>query len=218
MILYSYFRSSAAFRVRIALNLKQLNYTLKEVHLVNHGGEQHSDTYRQLNPQQLVPTLVDGEIVLQQSLAIIEYLDEVYPQAALLPESPAQKAEVRAIAQMVACDIHPLNNLRVLQYLQSHYADAKDNKQAWYEHWIAEGFAAMEALLKKHQSGPYCFGEQVSLADICLIPQMYNAYRFNCDLKPYPTLTRIYHACLKLSSFKKAHPDDQMAVGKALLD
>ncbi|QIR14880.1 maleylacetoacetate isomerase [Shewanella aestuarii] len=212
MKLYGYWRSSAAYRVRIALNLKQLPAEQVSVHLVNNGGEQHSDAFHQLNPQHLVPALVDSEdgaeFSLTQSLAIIEYLDEKYPQPSVLPEQIKDKAIVRAMAQSIACEIHPLDNLRVLQYLVKEMGVDENQKMAWYHHWIHLGFSALESQLVQY-SGRYCFGDNVTLADICLIPQIYNAKRFNVALDKYPNISRIWDNCHQLSAFINAAPEQQ---------
>jgi len=208
MKLYGYWRSSAAYRVRIALNLKQLGFDNLPVHLVKNGGEQHSDSYKALNPAQLVPTLVDGELSLNQSLAIIDYLDEMYPEPALLPQDPAAKAKVRALALDIACDIHPLNNLRVLQYLTGPLALTEQQKLAWITHWLNIGFIGLERRLSE-TAGHYCFGDTVTLADICLVPQVYNAQRFALDMTPYPTINAIYEHCQQLAAFALAAPEQQ---------
>lgn len=208
--LYTYWRSSAAYRVRIGLHLKGLAHDLLPVHLVRDGGQQHAPDYVALNPQHLVPTLRHGEQVLTQSLAILEYLDEVFPQAPLLPSSPQARARVRALAQLVACDIHPLNNLRVLQYLERTVEAQAMRREEWTRHWMREGFAALEALLAGHpDTGRYCHGDTPGLADCCLVPQLYNAHRFGVDLAPYPTLQRIEQACLALEAFDRARPERQ---------
>lgn len=208
MKLYGYWRSSAAYRVRIALNLKQLGFDNLPVHLVKNGGEQHSDSYKELNPAELVPTLLDGDFSLNQSLAIIDYLDETYPQPALLPDDVAARAKVRALALDIACDIHPLNNLRVLQYLTGPLAVTEQQKQAWITHWLNIGFTALEQRLTQC-SGQYCFGDSVTLADICLVPQVYNAQRFALDMTPYPYISKIYHNCMQLAAFALAAPEQQ---------
>jgi maleylpyruvate isomerase len=208
--LHGYFRSSAAFRVRIALNLKNLPHELAFVHLTRAGGEQFLPQYTAMNPQQLVPTLQDGEHALTQSLAIIEYLDEKHPRPPLLPKDPAQRARVRAIALAIACDIHPLNNLRVLRYLTGTLKVSEEAKTAWYRHWIDAGLHALEAQLAHDPAtGVYCHGNQVSIADICLVPQLANARRFSIPLDAYPTLTRIEAACLALPAFDNAQPHKQ---------
>lgn len=208
--LYSYFRSSAAYRVRIALNLKGLPYDTVPVHLLKDGGEQRSAGYRERNPQGLVPFLDTGTGGFGQSLAILEYLDEICPQPALLPAELLLRAQVRAFAQHIACDIHPLNNLRVLQYLTGTLGISEDAKLSWIRHWIAEGFRALEVELGRHSvTGPFCFGEQPGLADVCLIPQWFNAERFQCDLAPYPKLAAVVQACSALPAFVAAHPAHQ---------
>lgn len=209
--LYSYWRSSAAYRVRIGLNLKGIEHEIIPVNMLKDGGEQHRDNYRLLNPQGLVPALVDGEIILSQSLAILEYLDEKYPQKSLLPGDAERRAHVRQFAQIIACDIHPLNNLRVLRYIKRDFDQDDESKDSWYQHWIKLGFDAFEAGLGKMQGkGPYCFGTEVTLADLCLVPQMYNAHRFNIALHPWPTLSAIEQACLELDAFKQAIPENQV--------
>ena len=210
LCLYSYWRSSAAYRVRIGLNLKGLPYELVPVHLLRDGGEQHSDAYRQANPQQLVPVLQHGQRMLRQSMAILEYLDEMWPESPLLPATARDRQRVRALAQLVACDIHPLNNLRVLQYFERDWGVPQAERDVWVRHWIAEGFTAFEALLQDHPStGAFCDGDLPTLADCCLIPQMYNARRFGMDLTAYPTLVRIEQACLEMPAFDNARPEKQ---------
>jgi maleylacetoacetate isomerase len=208
--LYSYFRSSAAYRVRIALNLKGLPYETVPVHLTRGGGEQLAPGYRKLNPQALVPVLQDGGRVLTQSLAIIEYLDEIHPQTPLLPRDPAARARVRALALAVACDIHPLNNLRVLNYLTGPMGLTDEARQTWYRHWIAEGLSALEATLAgDRDTGRFCHGDAPGLADCCLVPQLANAHRFKCDVSPYPTLLGIEKSCQALAAFQRAAPEQQ---------
>ena len=210
LTLYSYWRSSAAYRVRIGLNLKGLAYETRPVHLVRDGGEQHADDYRSLNPQALVPMLVDGERRITQSLAILEYLDETFPKPALLPADTRGRARVRSLAMLVACDIHPLNNLRVLQYLKRENGLEQPAIDAWMLHWMREGFAAMEAMLADAPgTGTFCLGETPTIADCCLVPQLYNARRFALDLSPYPTLVRIEADCLALPAFDAARPESQ---------
>jgi maleylacetoacetate isomerase len=205
--LYDYFRSSAAFRVRIALHLKNLSFEVVPIHLVNNGGEQHSDEYRAINPQELVPALQVDNHIITQSLAIIEYLEETYPEPALLPKDPVLKAQARQFALTIAADIHPLNNLRVLQYLTNTLKISEEQKNRWYQHWIAQGFTALETCLHTNKTAKdFCFGDKPTLADICLVPQMYNAQRFNCDVTPYPTLLRIFANCEKLPAVIKARP------------
>lgn len=210
MKLHTYFRSSAAFRVRIALNLKGLPFDAVPVHLLRDGGEQHRDTYRALNPLCVVPVLQDGPLVLTQSLAIIEYLEETHPQPALLPATPAERARVRAIALAIACDIHPVNNLRVLQYLKGPLGHAQDEVDAWYRHWVQLGLSAVEQLLADHpQTGRFCHGDTPGLADCCLLPQVFNARRYGCPLDAMPTLQRIAAACEALPTFVAALPANQ---------
>lgn len=212
MKLYGYWRSSAAYRVRIALNLKQLSAEHISVHLVNNGGEQHSASFHQLNPQHLVPAFVDsgeqGELTLSQSLAIIEYLEDKYPDHHLLPSNIEDRAIVRSMAQAIACEIHPLDNLRVLQYLVNEMGVSEADKMRWYHHWIHVGFTALEVQLSQY-SGRFCFGDTPSLADICLIPQVYNAKRFNLELAAYPNIVRIWHECQQLRAFADAAPEQQ---------
>ncbi|WP_043969843.1 MULTISPECIES: maleylacetoacetate isomerase [Acinetobacter] len=206
MKLYSYFRSSAAYRVRIALNLKELPYETEAVHLVKN--EQQQASYRALNPSQLVPTLLDQDQALLQSLSILEYLEERYPAKALLPKDLIERAKVRAFAQTIACDIHPLNNLRVLKYLQKELAVSDVQKNSWYQHWILEGFHSLEMQLQ-HSNGQFCFGTQATFADCCLIPQVYNAKRFKIDLSAFPKIESIYQHCLTLPAFLNATPEQQ---------
>ena len=208
MIVYEYFRSSAAFRLRIALNLKGLNPDRRYIHLAN--GEQRKATYRSINPQGLVPFIVDGDFSLAQSLAIIEYLDETHPEPPLLPAGVMQRAWVRSVAQMIACDIHPLNNTRVLSYLTDELAISDTAKNKWYCHWIAEGFAALEKVLEgRKDPGTFCLGDTPTLADVCLIPQVANANRFKCALEAYPNILGIYQHAMKLSAFNDAQPSKQ---------
>ncbi|WP_313275267.1 maleylacetoacetate isomerase [Stenotrophomonas sp.] len=208
--LYSYWRSSAAYRVRIGLNLKGLPHQITPVHLVRDGGQQHTAAYAALNPQELVPTLRHGEHVLQQSMAILEYLDEVFPDPALLPDDAEGRARVRALAQLVACDIHPLNNLRVMQFFSDTWSVPQPERDDWTRHWIRVGFDAMERMLVESvDTGRFCHGDIPTLADCCLVPQMYNARRFKLDLEPYPTLVRIDAACLALPAFAAAKPESQ---------
>jgi maleylacetoacetate isomerase len=208
MNLYGYFRSSAAFRVRIALNLKKLDYETTAIHL--RRNDQTTPEYLGVNPQGLVPALEDGGRILIQSLAIIEYLDETYPDPPLLPKEAAGRARVRALADIVACDIHPINNLRVLRYLAHELGHDEAAIGNWYNHWIAAGFQALEALLAGDaRTGVFCHGDSPGLADIALVPQVVNAERYRLDLAPYPTISRIYQSCTKLEPFVAAHPNSQ---------
>ncbi|HEY0310088.1 MAG TPA: maleylacetoacetate isomerase [Luteimonas sp.] len=210
LCLFSYWRSSAAYRVRIGLNLKGLPYDIMPVHLLRDGGEQRKAEFREANPQMLVPVLQHGQRMLRQSLSILEYLDEMWPEHPLLPATARDRQRVRALAQVVACDIHPLNNLRVLQYFENEWGVPQAERETWARHWMAEGFAAFEALLHDHPStGAYCDGDVPTLADCCLVPQVYNARRFGLDLTPYPTLVRIEQACLELPEFQAARPEAQ---------
>lgn len=208
MTLYGYWRSSAAYRVRIALNLKQLNYQQRSVHLVNEGGEQHQASFKSLNPSELVPVLVDGELQLNQSLTIIDYLDEQYPGARLVPEMGMQRYLIRSLAQDIAIDIHPLNNLRVLQYLSGQFDLQAEHKDRWYKHWIEQGFASLETKLQGCR-GRYCVGDEVSLVDVCLVPQVYNAERFHVDLSSYPIIQEVTAALRALPAFQNAAPENQ---------
>jgi maleylacetoacetate isomerase len=215
--LYSYWRSSAAYRARIALNLKGLAYEIVPVHLVANGGEQHAREYHAINPQELIPTLVDGANTISQSLAIVEYLDEAYADAApLLPRDPEARARVRSLALAIACDIHPLNNSRVIQYLERELHVAEDARLRWTRHWIALTFAALEERLATDAAtGKFCHGDVPGMADTLLIPQIYNARRWSLDLAPYPTLLRIDAACAQHDAFVRAHPDNQPDAPKA---
>lgn len=208
--LYTYFRSSAAYRVRIALHLKGLPFESIPVHLLRQGGEQHQAAYVQRNPSQLVPTLVEGGLNLGQSLAIIEYLDETQREPPLLPADPAGRARVRALALTVACEIHPLNNLRVLNYLEHHLQLEAAARADWYRHWITLGFHTLEALLAGHpDTGRFCHGQQPTLADCCLVPQVANARRFETPLADFPHIRRIAANCLELDAFQHAAPAAQ---------
>lgn len=214
--LHSYWRSSAAYRVRIGLNLKDLPYDIVSVHLVREGGDQHRAEYAETNPQRLVPVLQHGQRMLRQSLAILEYLDEMWPEPALLPATARDRQRVRALAQLVACDIHPLNNLRVLQYFEHDWGVPQPEREVWIRHWITEGFAAFEALLQGNPStGEFCDGHAPTIADCCLVPQVYNARRFSIDMSPYPTIARIEAACLALPAFDAARPERQPDAPKA---
>ena len=208
--LYSYFRSSAAFRVRIALNLKGLKADMRFVHLLKDGGQQHSDAYRAINPQQLVPTLIMRGQAIAQSLAILEYLDELVPEPPLLPSGALARARVRQLAQTIACDIHPLNNLRVLRYLERQIGADAEKRMAWQRHWIAAGFSALETkLAREPATGRFCHGDAPGMADICLVPQMFNARRIQMELAAYPTLLRIEESAYSLPAFPDARPENQ---------
>ncbi len=205
--LYDYFRSSASYRVRIALNLKKLDYDIIPIHLLNDGGQQFSQSYQAINPHSLVPSLDDNGHIITQSLAIIEYLDERFPDTPLLPVDLLQRARVRAFALSIAADIHPLNNLRVTKYLASEFDISEEQKIKWFHHWMQTGLTALEKqLTTQSASGDFCFGNTPTLADICLIPQMFNAKRFNCDLSSCPNLRRIDENCQKLIAFSHARP------------
>lgn len=209
MILYDYCRSSTAYRVRIALNLKGLAYEQVPVNLVS--GEHREAEHLERNPQGLVPVLDDNDLLISQSLSICEYLDEAYPETdQLMPLDVAGRARVRSLSQIIGCDIHPVDNLRVLKYLVGEFDASEDQKLDWYRHWIYLGFDALEQRLANDpQTGEFCHGDVPSLADVCLVPQVFNAKRFNTDLSKYPTIARINDACLELSAFTKAHPNLQ---------
>jgi len=208
MKLYTYFRSSASYRVRIALALKGLAHEAEYVSLP--GGEHQADKFRAVNVQGLVPALEDGGRVFIQSLAILEYLEERHPKPPLLPASPADRAYVRAVSQIVACEMHPLNNLRTLKHIRKAYSLDEDAVNAWYRHWIADGFAMLEAYLSRERRfGKYCYGDMVTMADCCLVPQVFNAKRYACDLAPYPTIVRIFDECMKLEAFSSTEPAKQ---------
>jgi maleylpyruvate isomerase len=206
--LYSYFRSSAAYRVRIALALKGLDYEYLPIHLQK--GEQGAESYRMVNPLQLVPTFIDDDATLTQSMAIMEYIEEKYPQPPILPRSAEERARVRAIALTVACDIHPLNNLRVLRYLVHTLKVSEDAKNEWYRHWVQAGLAALESMLEDDPAtGRCCHGDTPTIADACLIPQLANARRMNVPLDAYATLLRIDEYCGGLEAFSRAAPERQ---------
>ncbi len=208
MKLYGYFRSSASYRVRIALSLKDIDYALQPVHL--RRNEQRASVFLERNPQGLVPALEDDGAVLTQSLAIIEYLEERFPKPPLLPPAAVDRAWVRAMAQIVACDIHPINNLRILQYLEKDLGLDEEARAAWARRWIEEGFAAMEAMLAgDSRTGAHCFGDRPTLADICLVPQVFNSRRVGLDLARYATLNRIYENCMRLPAFANQAPERQ---------
>ncbi len=212
MKLHNYFRSSTSFRVRIALALKRLPYDYVSHHL--RRGEQRTEAYLALNPQGLVPTLEledkGGRALLPQSLAIIEYLDEVHPAPPLLPADPRGRARVRGLAYAIACDLHPLNNLRVLQYLVGPLGQPPEVQGAWFRHWVAVEFAALEQrLAAEPETGQFCHGDRPGLADLCLVPQVINGRRFDCDMAPYPTIRRIFEACMEIPAFVAAAPQNQ---------
>ena len=204
MKLYSYFRSSAAYRVRIAMNLKAVDYDFAPVNLLQ--SEQQSDTYTSLNPEGLVPSLETGQGILSQSLAILEWLEEQYPLPPILPEDPWQRAQARSFAYAISCDIHPVNNLRILKYLQGEMGQRDENKNRWYQHWINTGFTALE---QKVGGSDYCCSNCPGIADICLIPQVFNALRFSVDMSLYPKLHSIYQRCNELNAFMDAAPENQ---------
>jgi len=209
--LYSYWRSSAAFRVRIALNLKGMDYEVIPVHLGKNGGEQMSASYETKNPNRLVPLFDDGKNSIHQSLAIIEYLDEIQAQPALLPSSPIDRAWVRSLAMDMAIDIHPISNLRVLRYLIKQLGASNEVKNAWYQHWIKLGLASVEKQLNADpRCGRFAFGDQPGIIDICLVPQLFNALSSKLDMSPYPTLMKILHECMKLPAFIDASWEKQM--------
>jgi maleylpyruvate isomerase len=209
MKLYTLFRSSAAYRVRIALNLKRLRYESVPKALVK--GEHRLPDYLSVNPQGLIPALETDGVVLSQSLAIIEYLNERHPEPPLLPETPLGRAHVRSIALAIACDIHPLNNLRVLNYLRSQFGQSEEGVNAWYRHWVTEGFRGLELQVARHSTnGNFCHGDAVSIADVCLVPQVFNARRFNVDLTSFPTITSISTHLESLPEFAAARPEVQL--------
>jgi len=210
MKLHTYYRSSASYRVRIALNLKGLGAEETYVHLSKNGGEQFGAAFDALNPQHLLPVLEDDGLVLPQSLAIIEYLDETRPALPLLPPDARGRARVRALAQAIACDIHPINNLRVLKYLGEELGVTPERKDAWYRHWVALGLEALERqLAASPDTGLFCHGDTPTMADCCLVPQLYNARRFECDLAPYPTIVAIGERCEAMAAFRNARPEEQ---------
>jgi maleylacetoacetate isomerase len=208
--LYNYFRSSASFRVRIALGLKGLPYEYVAVHLTKEGGQQFAVAFRALNPDSLIPVLDEDGHVLTQSLAIIEYLDEMHPAPALLPRAPLERAYVRACALGIACEIHPLNNLRVLRYLVRELGASEEAKNAWYRHWVEDGLASLEArVVAEGLAGRHVLGDRVTLADVVLVPQIFNARRFDCRLDHVPTLMGIFDRCMELAPFVDAQPSRQ---------
>jgi maleylpyruvate isomerase len=210
--LYNYFRSSASFRVRIALEVKGLSYDYAPVHLLK--GEQLAPDFVKLNPDALVPVLCDGTDVLNQSLAIVEYLEETHPEPSLLPGSPSNRAHIRAIALAIACEVHPLNNPRVLKYLKNTFNVEEEARNAWYRHWVRLGFAALEARLAASPlTATYCVGNTPTLADVCLVPQVFNGKRFDVAVEDYPTLARIFEHCMTQEAFQRAAPAAQPDAG-----
>ena len=207
MKLYSYFRSSAAFRVRIALNLKGLAFEPQFVHLAR--GEHRQPEYGALNPQGLVPALEDGGKLLTQSLAIIEYLEEKHPSPPLLPNDLLGRARVRSIALLIACEIHPLNNLRTLRYLVNELGHSEQDRDRWYQHWIHDGMGKLEGDLVRDRRGRFCHGDEPTIADCCLVPQVFNARRYKCDLSHAPTVLEVFEECMKLDAFQRAQPSRQ---------
>lgn len=210
MKLYTYFRSSAAYRVRIALNLKGLAYHAIPVHLLRDGGEQLQEQYIKMNPSGLVPTFQDDYITLTQSMAILEYLEDEYPQVPLLPKDAAGRARVRELAQIIACDIHPVNNLRVLRYLVNDLGLSEEAKMQWYRHWLVGGLEVLEKHIARDPSaGPLCHGYLPTIADCCLVPQVFNAQRHGIDISAYPNIARVNAACVEMPAFVAAHPSNQ---------
>lgn len=210
MKLHTYYRSSASYRVRIALNLKGIAFEAAYIHLSKNGGEQFGAAFSSLNPQNLLPVLEDGANTLTQSLAIIEYLDEVFPATPLMPATPVGRARVRELSLAIACDIHPLNNLRVLKYLSGTLGASVEQKNTWYRHWVNVGLTALEKRLAQDPAtGRFCHDDQPSVIDCCLVPQIYNAKRFDCDLSVFPTIMRIVDSCEALEAFQLAYPDRQ---------
>jgi len=210
MELYDYFRSSASYRVRIGLNLKGIAPERHFIHLTRDGGEQFGKDFSRLNPQQLVPVLVDDGNAINQSLAILEYLDETHPEPPFLPATPVERARVRSLALIVACDIHPIDNLRVLFYLRDALGQEEEARNLWYRHWVAKGLEALEAVLAgSDATGTFCHGDTPGLADICLVPQIFNAKRFDCPLDGYPTVMRIFDTCMAHPAFDAAQPAKQ---------
>jgi len=210
MKLYTFFRSSASYRVRIALNLKGLSYERAPIHLRRGGGEQLSAAYKAINPQALVPALEENGRVLTQSLAIVEYLEETHPEPALLPREPADRALVRSMAMIIACEVHPIQNLRVLNYVKKEYRQTDEQVNHWAQHWIDLGLGALEQMIvAQTQRGKFCFGNTPTLADICLVPQLGNARRYGCDLSKYPAILQIEKHCMAIPAFADAAPEKQ---------
>jgi len=207
MKLYTYFRSSAAYRVRIAANLKGIAYEPEFIHLAK--GKHNEPGYKQVNPVGLVPCIIEDGQLLTQSLAIIEYLDETHPAVPLLPKDPWERARVRALSMLIACEIHPINNLRVLKYLTGPMKHTDEERDTWYRHWVEDGLAKFEALLADGKSGKFCHGDTPTMADACLVPQVANGKRFNCNYEHVPKVMRIFEECNQLEAFKKAAPPNQ---------
>lgn len=210
MQLYTYFRSSAAYRVRIVLGLKDLAWEAVPVHLLRDGGQQHSETYKAINPAGLVPSFKEGTTLLKQSLAIIEYLEEKYPQVSVLPGNATERAHIRGLAYDIACDVHPVNNLRVLKYLEKQLGLSAEQRQEWYLHWVALGLEAFEQqLIAYNKEGDFCYGTQPTLADVCLIPQVFNAHRFGYNTDHLQRVSKAVQACAQLPAFIQAQPANQ---------
>lgn len=210
MKLYTYFRSSAAYRVRIALNLKGLQYDAIPVHLLRGGGEQLQEQYRAINPSGLVPAFQDDYITLTQSMAILEYLEDAHPKMPIMPKDAIERARVRELAQIIACDIHPVNNLRVLRYLKHELGVSEEQKSEWYRHWLVSGLEVLEKHLARDPSaGPLCHGHKPTIADCFLVPQVFNAQRHGIDVSIYPNIARINALCVQIPAFVAAHPSSQ---------
>lgn len=209
VLLYGYWRSSSAYRVRIALNLKSIEYQQQAVHLVRDGGEQHLPSYRDINPLGLVPALVHNGQVVVQSLAICEYLEESFTAKPLLPSDRAGRARVRSIVQTICSEIQPLNNVAVMRYLEQELKQPRESVRSWYSHWIDRGFTAIETWLEDTGSGIYCHGDEPTLADCFLVPQVYNAERFSCNLEPYPRIRQVVAQCRVMDAFERAAPENQ---------
>lgn len=210
MDLFSFYRSSAVFRVRIGLNLKQLDYNVIPVHLLKDGGQQYKASFKEINPQSRIPVLCDENNIITQSFAILEYIEEKYPTPPLLPEALELRAQVRAFSQAICCDVHPLNNIRVLNYLREKMGADDNAIQYWMNRWITEGFESLEQLIEPYYNGQFCFGDQPSFADCCLIPQYYNAVRFNVPINRFQKLKAIYTHCNTLDAFQRAAPENQI--------
>lgn len=208
LILYNYFRSSTSYRVRIALNYKNLKFEYRAVHLLNDGGEQHKENYKNLNPMAEVPSLVHNGVTISQSMAIVEYLDEVYPKPQLFPKDPYKRAQVRQFCENINSFMHPVCNLKILQYLEKKHGYSQTDKEEWIAHWSKHGFEATENILRKNAS-KFCFGNEITAADLFLIPQVFSAVRFKVDLEKYPLVKKINEHCLSLDFFKKSHPYQQ---------